>query len=355
MFSTRCIRTVLVTASALLSAGLAQGEEPRGVVSFMNDNDEYTGTGTDGDYSNGMQFTYLSPVLPEAGAAADGGTHPARWLADRLPVFDRPGHLRWGLSLGHAIFTPGNTFTRFRVTNDRPYAGWLYLGLSLTRADDDGSGDGDRLPGDGGVMDNLTLDLGVVGPLAQGERVQNDWHTLIGYPETNGWRHQLDNEPGLNLAYQRLWRLTFDDLMPGGLEVDVMPRLGGAIGNVATNLMIGGSLRIGRGLDYDFGPPRIGSSAAGRNHFKSRDRIGWHLFADAEGRVVGRDIFLDGNSFGGGHSLHSHPFVAEARFGAALTWRWFRLSFSHVYLSPQFEGGPSQRFGAITLSFNAPF
>ncbi len=140
MFSVRWFRTALVAGSLLLSAGLAQSEEPRGVVSFMNDNDVYTGT--DGDYSNGMQFTYLSPVLAEAGAAADGGTHPARWVADRLPVFDRPGHLRWGLSLGHAIFTPGNTFTRFRVTNDRPYAGWLYLGLSLTRADDDGSGDG---------------------------------------------------------------------------------------------------------------------------------------------------------------------------------------------------------------------
>ncbi len=333
MFSNRCARFVglaLAAGVALSSAATVFAEERRGVISFMNDNDVYTGT--DGDYSNCMQFSCLSPLLPAAGEWDEGGTHPARWVADRLPVFDRPGHLRWGLGLGHAIYTPGDTETSLRITDDRPYAGWLYLGLSLTRSDDEGSGDGDRLPCDGGVIDNLTLDLGVIGPLAQGDRVQNDWHTLIGDPETNGWRNQLFNEPGINLAYQRLWRFTFPGLSIGGLEADVMPRAGGAIVNVATNAMLGGGVRIGRGLDYDFGPPRIGQNQVGRNHFTSRDEIGWHLFADIEGRVVGRDIFLDGNSFGGGHFLHAHPFVAEARFGAALTWRHLfpRLSLAPV-------------------------
>ena len=318
----------------------------------MNDNDVYTGT--DGDYSNGLQTTYLSRLVPEANDL-EKGTHPARWVAEKLPILDKD-HLRWGLGLGHAIYTPGNVFTPFRVTNDRPYAGWLYLGLSLVGYDgpEDGN-DGSRLGGNGDVMESLSLDLGVVGPLAQGERVQNDWHTLIGDPETNGWPHQLGNEPGINLAYQRLWRFSFMDLPFPGLEADTMPRMGGAIGNIATQLTGGVSFRVGRNLAQDFGPPRIGANMPGCNFFSLGDGIGWYLFADAEGRVVFRDIFLDGNSFGGGHSLHKHPFVAEARFGAALTWKWLRLSFAHIYQSPQFEGGPSHRYGAITISFSVPF
>lgn len=332
-----------------LAQGPAAAGEDRGILTIQNENDVYNGTGADGDYTNGLLLSYLSPLVREK-------DHPARWVADRLP-FLTSRHLRYGISLGHNIYTPENTFARTRVTTDRPYAGWLYLGFSLLNYDgpDGSTDDGTRLSGDLGMMQSLVLDLGMVGPLAQGERMQNDWHTLFGFPNANGWDHQLGNEPGVNLTYQRLWRLSFAEHLDTALEFDVMPRLGGALGNVATYGAAGATFRVGTGLDRDFGPPRIRPLLTGSGYFAGGGGLDGYAFIGVEGRAVIRDIFLDGNSFGGGHSLEKHHFVGDIQGGVVLTWGNFRLSYTRVYVSPQARGSESHQFGAVSLSWRMAF
>jgi Uncharacterized protein conserved in bacteria (DUF2219) len=54
------------------------------------------------------------------------------------------------------------------------------------------------------------------------------------------------------------------------------------------------------GLGADYGPVRIRPALSGTDYFDAEDLDegrGYYFFAGTQGRVVGRDIFLGGNSF----------------------------------------------------------
>ena len=51
-------------------------------------------------------------------------------------------------------------------------------------------------------LDTLQVDLGVIGPAAGGEFVQNNFHRLIGVARANGWANQLHNEPTIGSGFR---------------------------------------------------------------------------------------------------------------------------------------------------------
>ena len=167
-------------------------------------------------------------------------------------------------------------------------------------------------------LDTLQLDLGLIGPAAGGEFVQNNFHRLIGVAQANGWANQLHNEPTIDLAFERRWRtgrtVVFDDPK---LEFDFIPRIGAALGNVATYADVGGTARIGKNLRDDFGPTRPRPALPGSEAFIGDGSFGWYLFAGVDGQAVGRNIFLDGNTDGNSLRVSHRPFVAEAQAGLA--------------------------------------
>ncbi len=238
---------------------------------------------TDKHYTQGMRLSYLSPSVK----AGDDFDRPFDYLSANTPIFAADNSdRRYALLFGQSIFTPENLTLRPPSSHDRPYAGWLYGGVSLLQKDGDGS------------LENLELDLGVVGPGALGKQVQNDWHQFIGIRQAQGWSDQIQNEPGAVLAYQRLWRFRFagDD----GFGLDAVPEAGATIGNVFDYGELGGMIRIGSGLGADYGPARVRPALSGTDYFDSTrvgDGLGGYFYIGTQGRVVGRNIFLDGNSF----------------------------------------------------------
>jgi hypothetical protein len=81
------------------------------------------------------------------------------------------------------------------------------------------------------------------------------------------------------------------------------------------------------------------------------DRWGWYLFAGVDGRIVGRDIFLDGNTFQDSRSVDKKRLVGDASLGAALLFPWGRLSYVHTFRSEEFDGQDSfAEFGSVNLS-----
>ena len=74
-------------------------------------------------------------------------------------------------------------------------------------------------------------------------------------------------------------------------------------------------------------------------------------FASAEGRAVARNIFLDGNTFKDSRSVDKEPFVGDLQWGLVLTWRNFRVSFTDVFRTREFETQKeSEHYGSICLS-----
>lgn len=75
------------------------------------------------------------------------------------------------------------------------------------------------------------------------------------------------------------------------------------------------------------------------------------MFGGLEGRAVGRNIFLDGNSFqDDGPSVDKNMLVGEARIGLALTFDDVRFAYTQVFRSQEFEGQSRQIFGTVSLS-----
>ncbi len=178
-------------------------DELRNIITFQVDNDFFNPIGrTDRDYTNGLRFGWLSPALPDLpdGIAA----------LTNFPTFFGEGPVssvtrRLGISIGQNLYTPQNTDASAPIFNDRPYAGWLWAAFSLqeTYKRVDPQHPGKEMPV---RLDTVQLEVGIVGPAAGGEPVQNNFHTLIGDPKSNGWGNQLHNEPTLGLTFERRWR-----------------------------------------------------------------------------------------------------------------------------------------------------
>lgn len=324
-------------------------DEQRNIFTLQIENDVFNRIGkSDRDYTNGVRFGWLSPALPDLPAGlANLITFPTFFGEDPVSSVTR----RVGISIGQNIYTPQDTDSSAPIRNDRPYAAWLYASFALQsiykRVDP-------KTMKDVPVrLDTVALDLGLVGPAAGGEFVQNNFHKLIGVASANGWANQLHNEPTVGLTFERRWRtnrgVVFDDPK---LEYDIVPRMGIALGNAATYASLGGTLRLGKELQADFGPSRARPALPGSESFIG-EGFGWYFFVGAGGEAVARNIFLDGNTDGNSIVHVSHrPFVAEAQAGIAVLFRGMRISYTQVLRSPEFfERERWTQFGSINVAF----
>lgn len=328
----------LTVVGAILCTAAAQAQEPTqapapAVITGITENDLYAVDNRDRHYTNGLRLGWMS--------ADDHVPGWAQSLAGYLPLLDHDpaaAH-RIGWTLAQTMFTPQNKEATAPVLNDRPYAAWLYGGLKLQS---------ESLR----RLDTVELDLGMVGPAALGEQVQDHWHQLIGVSGANGWSNQIKNEPGINLMLERLWRLPLtDDAERGKLGFDLIPSAVGSLGNVFTYGGGGVTLRFGQGLQSDFGPPRISPSMPGSDSFHLPDGFGWYLFAGVGGRAVLRDITLDGNTFADSQHVRKRPLIGDLQAGLALLFDHTRLTYTMTARSKEFYGQHSiNYFGSLALS-----
>ena len=185
---------------------------------------------------------------------------------------------------------------------------------------------------------------------------QNDFHQFIGVNSALGWQNQLKNEPGFMLTYERKWR--FEQPLAGNFGVDVIPEVGGTGGNVLTYAETGGMVRIGQNLSADYGSDRIRPSLSGTGWFDAdqmNGNLGWYLFFGSQGRAVGHNIFLDGNSYAPSPSVEKKPLVADFITGASLFWSSSaRADFTLTQRTKEFYGqrGHPDRFGGLNLAFD---
>lgn len=339
------------TAALLACAGTATAQEnppkPRIVSwSFHEENDVFAET--DIHYTQGLKFTLLreqegSPAWMESLA-------PELW--SRFGNDNLPFGFNGGWSFGQNMYTPEDIKTAVANPDDRPWAGWLYLGRMLQVAsdcDDEGPLTPEQIE-NGDVrcreqQHTFEADLGVVGPLSQAEWAQKTLHKIIGSAEPAGWDNQIGNQPGLLLLYTGKWRYP-----NRGRTFDAIPHVRIAAGNVLGFAAAGGTVRLGRNLTG------VGGDLIPAVSRRPRPRWEAYLFAAAEARLVGVNVFLDGSQFHDGPSIEKEPFVYDLSGGGSVRYKSFRVTFTLVRRSPEFEP-PSgrdldpQKFGSFVLSW----
>ncbi|PYP41799.1 MAG: hypothetical protein DMD43_05180 [Gemmatimonadetes bacterium] len=278
------------------------------------------GPGTDDrDYTEGIRLNLFEdrPTL--------------RGWETRLPGFARAPRLYSGYGLSQEIYTPDKISNPNLIRNDRPYVGWLYLSRML-------------IAEDAHVSRSLELKLGVIGPSSQADRVQTWWHSELGIRLPRGWKHQLADEPTVELRWQERWR-------PLGYRryADFVPHVGAALGNSLTETQAGLTLRCGLRLPDDSGPWRNAPAAAARLGGRGFTA---YVFARGEGRWVARNIVLDGNTFAPSPQVHRVPFGADAELGAEIGRGRFGLRYVFSYTTQEFrERYRTPEYGSIVLQF----
>jgi hypothetical protein len=254
-----------------------------------------------------------------------------------LPFRGTPDAATHELAIGQDMYTPEDITLAIPDPEDRPYAGWLHLSyrnaaltLNADRRDH---------------LDTWELELGVVGPSSLADDLQIQIHEMVDAPRPSGWSNQLRDEPGFVLGYERRFRTWYHEHYLGPFSTDLIGLIGGRLGNVETSGRLGTTLRVGCNLPRHFG-------AALRPMGDAPQRV--HLEAGIEGRVVLRNIFLDGNTWRSGPSVDRNVFVSDFRVG--LVWEptpRIRLSIVETFRSPEFDSpspvGDPTHFTSIQL------
>lgn len=326
---------VLMAATMLAGAAPAQAAPPAsggGIWSLQWDNSSIAGgSPTDRNYTNGLRLGWTSPVGEVPGPMS------------------RLGHLVWGageqrLSVGvmQQIFTPTDTQSKPPNPLDRPYAGYLAVSLGLDQVKDN-------------TLSVLGLTLGVIGPPAGGEPVQNGFHHWISQGTNRGWGYQLRTEPTIELTAGRTWRVPLGPVWPtgsNGIEADVLPAISGGLGNVRIYGESGITFRFGRDLGADFGVPQLPPGPGGRTAFHPSGKFGWYVFVGIDGQAVGHDLFLDGNTFRSGPHVTRDRFLGEAEAGIAVIYHGIRISYTQVVQTRSFQGqhGSPFNYGMLSLA-----
>lgn len=219
-----------------------------------------------------------------------------------------------GFELGQALYTPFRDAS-LPIAGDRPYAGWLYLGVMGRTVWPDG-------------MRALGLHLGVTGEPALAEEVQDLIHRWFEFRKPRGWAHQIPFEPGVVLLYEeaRVWPRPPED---GAWSAVVEPEWGAALGNVRT------AAHAGFGL-------RVSWNRARPDGWRSVRPTGLHGYvaAKARGTFVLRDLFLDGSTWRESVHVEREPWVMrrELRLGAG--WRGIGLEYRIVHTGKEFRTQP---------------
>jgi len=328
----RTMAGLIVVALAAVPARAEPPQDTKSIVTLQVENDAastFKGT-SDQYYTSGLRLGYTS------------GTNA---VPDVLAGF---GHAVWGdgvqrisVDINQSIFTPRNTQLSRPDPRDRPYAGYLNATLGLLQDTDD-------------TRSLLALTLGVVGPSALGRQVQNGFHNLIGDTPNQGWSSQLKDEPAVELLAERTFRLPITRFY--GLETDALPELTAGVGTVRDYVQTGLSFRIGQGLESDFGAPRIRPGMSGSDAYTPNRPFAWYVFAGANGQLIGRDVFLDGNTFRNhSPSVTKKPYLGELELGLAAMFYGVRVTYTQTWQSESFKGQKSDAFNFGSLALSARF
>ena len=320
---------------------------------------------TDRDYTSGVSVTAISRDIPGE-IDPDCLPLPVRLHARLIRAVDpgfwhdegqTPRAQNVVFKFGQTMYTPGDPTRTDLISDDRPYAGLLYVGLSWNRRKLDEKAKVETL-------DTREVTLGVIGPLSLAQHAQDLVHDLRGFDRFLGWRHQLGNEPALQVARERKYRdYRGPEAQIAGFSVDSIRSFGLQLGNIETSASYGVEARIGWNLPNDFGTYPIRPGAENRPPAPSgqmgwepaRARAGAHVFAMLEGKVVAHDFSLDGNLFRGSHKVSRRPLVGQAALGFSvhgpLAGVEVKLAVMRVWRTREFDEQRSRHaFGSINLS-----
>ena len=153
-------------------------------------------------------------------------------------------------TIGQLIQTPTDFENPLLIADDLPYvslAAWQVKVGAFTKE----------------KKDELSLLIGMVGPVTLGDDVQKNIHKLIGSPAPLGWDHQINNEAVFQLKADRTCRLLESNFET--TQLDILTGAGGSLWNYRSETGAGIGIRWGQELAKNFSSASVFSRAKFNN------------------------------------------------------------------------------------------
>ena len=231
-------------------------------------------------------------------------------------------------SLVNQIFTPLDINKTELIVDDRPYAGWTFFEAGIHKSSKD-------------HLRSMYLQVGIIGPAAKGEEIQNAIHRMTDSDPARGWDNQLGNELGINLRYVHKWRFMPPEII--GTESAFIPYVEADFGNISIQATAGIAMRFGWNIPKDYGVSTVDTGGEDGipiyDEFAAMRKQRWSFSFNLSGAVSGvvRDIFLDGNTFKESHSVEKEPFVGYLGFGFSARYANFMVEFIQMRNTRKFK------------------
>jgi hypothetical protein len=326
------------------AASTAEEESGRppylGGLSIHVENDWFVNE--DQNYTSGVGLSWTSDDV-----SLYGERNGLRKIVDAFSFLPRVGHPDFrgfvSFTLGQEMYTPEDIEAPRPPPDQHPYAGVLFLDTAIYAHG-------------GRTMHAYTLRLGVVGPSSRADDVQTWVHENKPAPIPQGWDYQLDNEPLLNLNYQRYSRLA-RNVPEGKTNTDLSAHYGGGFGNYFIGASAGVIGRLGFALPDNFSVAnlRLGGGSWLVGITPTAARTGWYGygFLGLEGVAIARFLPTDGNTFQESASVDRENFVASVTTGVAFGRGSFHFSWSFNTLGElvESERTRSNDYGTFTFSW----
>ena len=309
----------LASCASPASSDTLRPLSPDRLLSYTYANDLFFRT--DYYFTQGMTLTLVHPALAHL---------PTRHLLAAGPAGSAQHH---GLTLRYDGFTPLRIQDPFIRLGDRPYAAYLYASFF-------------RVGSQPMRHRRLTtaLELGFIGPAAGGKELQTSIHRVTGNAEPRGWDFQIRNAPIVG------YRVAFEQQLAATSHAELLGSAEASLGTLYTYAGTGIRLRAGQFAPY-FANPGVASPEC-----PNAPRH-WQLYGQAalETRLVGYDATLQGGIFTANdpYTLASGDVrraVLRSSGGVVLAHSGLRFEANATWISPEFTGGRSHRWGMLGVT-----
>jgi lipid A 3-O-deacylase len=309
----------IILTSILLSAiGSVQSQSFKNEFGFKSENDSYLAQGSDRYYTNGLFLSF-------------------RRATDQTKLTNGLEKKIYELTVGQKIYNPISGYAPNSEAQDRPFAGYLYAGGSLSWFNSNES------------ALKVSAELGIVGPSSLAEDGQDLLHNAVGFYELAGWEYQIKDEAAINLSvqYTRLIHRLVDNLADISLEGYAN------LGTTYNGAGIGVLMRAGN-INQLFNTSYLNASIG--NNAKTKGLVAREAFFYVKPQLnfIAYDATVQGSMFRNNSpvTFDVRPIVFAQQLGFNYSSQRFTADFGVIFKTKEIKSSArAHQWGAISLYY----
>jgi hypothetical protein len=227
-------------------------------------------------------------------------------------------------SIAQQMYTPENLTATELITDERPYAGYIYFESALYEVKKN-------------HLNTFVFQVGLVGDATRVDRVQKYFHDITDSEDPQGWSNQLSNELTVQLNYNH--KIYYEIGSAFDMEHVVIPEFGFNLGSASTTMFLGTLYRFGWGVAKNFGAATISNSSYSQISLDKKSMqkdFGFWFNLGLRANAIAKDIFLDGNRNVESHSVEKKNFTMDGVYGLSIYFKKFTFDWIHNYKTKEY-------------------